>query len=162
VGVVKKDTREDSLAATLARLRRLTPHVVLVRRSNLLGYSISATLLWQLPDGKSFAKTFRDDVPATRHASPALDTLFSFYRQQPLGPWPERTPLPVNCQTQTDGGVYAIGFYGPGRTRWYSLRDCGRYQLVYEDRPLLPGEQRAPPREDPRSVWLALFEKAMR
>ncbi|SFQ84082.1 hypothetical protein [Hymenobacter arizonensis] len=86
VGVVRTDALEDSLAATLARLRRLTPHVVLVRRANLLGYSISATLLWQLPDGKSFAQTFRDDVPATRHASAALDTLFSFYRQQPLGP----------------------------------------------------------------------------
>lgn len=150
---------EDSVAATLARLRTRAVVVLTVRQYTVYGGSGSAVVLWQEAAGTSYGQTFRPNGSARVYASPALDTLFSFYRQQPLGPWPADAPLPSGCPY--DGGATAIGVYLPGRTQSYNVHDCERHRLRYDEQVLLPGEERKAPTQDPRTVWLDLFEKAI-
>ena len=150
---------EDSVAATLARLRTRTVAVLSVQQYAVNGGPGSVVMLWQEAAGTSYGQTFRPDGSARVYASSALDTLFSFYRQQPLGPWPADAPLPPGCPY--DGGATVIGVYLPGRTQFYNVRDCERHRLRYDERVLLPGEERKAPSQDPRTLWLDLFEKAM-
>jgi hypothetical protein len=124
-----------------------------------MGGTTSVTVLWQVSAGTSYAKTFQPSASARLRSSPTFDTLFAFCRQQPLGPWPENEPLPTGCPE--DGGATGIGVYLPGRTHFYSLHDCERHRLRYDRQVLLPGEERTPPTQDPRDVFLDLVEKAM-
>jgi hypothetical protein len=130
-----------------------------VRRYAVYGGTGSVVVLWQVAAGNSYGQTFRPDGSGRVYASPALDTLFSFCRYQPLGSWPADGPLPQGCPY--DGGATAIGVYLPGRTQFYNVHDCERHRLRYDERVLLPGEERMPSTQDPRNVWLDLFEKAM-
>ena len=150
---------EDSVAATLARLRTRAVAMLTVRPYAVYGGTGPMVVLWQEAAGTSHGQTFGPDGSARVFASPALDTLFSFCRQQPLGPWPVDEPLPAGCPY--DGGATAIGVYWPGRTQFYRVHDCERHRLRYAERVLLPGEEHRAPTQDPRNVWLDLFEKAM-
>ena len=151
---------EDSVAATLARLRTRAVAMLTVQRYAVYGGSEPMAVLWQEPSGLSYRQTFRSDGSARVSTSPALDTLFAFCRLQPLGPWPADAPLPPGCPY--DGGATAIGVYFPGRTQFYSVHDCERHRLRYDERVLLPEEERGSPTQDPRNAWLDLFEKAVK
>ncbi|MGI4864688.1 MAG: hypothetical protein ACRYFZ_12260 [Janthinobacterium lividum] len=147
----------DSVKQTLIRLRPYANAILTFQYYYDNGGVRFVTVVWQAT-GKTYVKTFRDCGPAYIQQTFVLppDTLFSFYYQQHIADLPEIIS-PDNAPSHDM--AYLINVYLPGNTRFYNIRDYQRHLLRFAKQPLLPDEAPSPATEDPRSIWLDLFER---
>ena len=149
----------DSLKQTLISLQHKADAVMTFQYYYDNGVPESATVFWQA-SGRTYSKSFQNCKPSILIDYPHADTLFSFYRKQQIEDLPKMA-IPANAPSH--GMAYFIRVYFPGNTRFYNIRECQRHLLIFPNQAdLLPGENPVEVKEDPRSIWVDLFEKVMK
>lgn len=147
----------DSIKLTLISLQHKADAIITFQHYYDNGSPESATVFWQIA-GKSYAKYLQGCNPSI---TPAMhlpsDTLFAFYRQQNIAELPK---MAMPASAPSHGMAYFIGVYLPSKTSFYNIRECQRHLLIYSNSTaLLPRETEDAPHEDPRSIWVDLFEE---
>ncbi|WP_460618607.1 hypothetical protein [Hymenobacter ruber] len=146
----------DSLKQILASLHHKADAVMTFQYYYDNGVPESATVFWQA-SGKTYSKSLQNCQPSILVKYQHADTLFSFYRKQRIADLPK---MEIPDSAPSHGMAYFIGVYSPGNTRFYNIKECQRHLLMYPNQTdLLPGEKPVEAKEDPRSIWVDLFEK---